>query len=34
MVKQDGEINNTTPVAKTINKELARKYKDETKRYS
>lgn len=34
MVKQDGEINNTTPVAKTINKELARKYKDENKRYS
>ncbi len=34
MVKQDGEINNTTPVAKTINKELARKYKDGNKRYS
>lgn len=31
MVKKDGQIKNTTPVAKTINKDLARKYKDENR---
>jgi len=34
MVCENGKITNNTPIAKTINKELARKYKDENRRYS
>lgn len=32
MVCINGKIKNTTPIAKTINKELSRKYKDENRR--
>lgn len=33
MVRPNGLITNNTPIAKAINKELARKYKDENKQY-